>query len=405
MKLTRPLLSETLPALVAAPASRSRAAFDSLLAAFDAAPAGADRNALAAAIDRAGAQRYAAVSRLYWHTDLDAARADALATAKPILSLRMLGRLDRDLSCANSRFFRTILYPDPAVSALLRDRFVLHWSTERPVPIVTIDFGDGRKIVRTTTGNSVHYVLDAAGRPIDALPGLYAPVAFVAELARSRALHDRIAGLEARERDEALRDHHRKRAAERRQASGTPPAPAPATLREAQLRTMTKRVAEIPDLVRFESIEPALPAPRSEPMKAPAGVPRLPAPSDIDGWTAIGRRLYRIAPRQPILSREARALVTFVIHGTTERLAADAVDRMIGRLEATTVADTALNEFQLRPAIRQMFVDAGGALGFDRLNEMIYRDVFATPASDRWLGLLPRDVYTGLPGDGVVKTM
>jgi hypothetical protein len=38
--------------------------------------------------------------------------------------------------------------------------------------------GDGRKLQRTLTGNSIHYVLDAAGRPVDALPGLYAPKVF-----------------------------------------------------------------------------------------------------------------------------------------------------------------------------------------------------------------------------------
>ena len=38
----------------------------------------------------------------------------------------MLGHLDDDLSCANSRMFRTILYPDRTVAALLRDRFVLY---------------------------------------------------------------------------------------------------------------------------------------------------------------------------------------------------------------------------------------------------------------------------------------
>ena len=36
-----------------------------------------------------------------------------------------------------------------------------------------IDFGDGRKMERTLTGNSIHYVLDSEGRLIDALPGVF----------------------------------------------------------------------------------------------------------------------------------------------------------------------------------------------------------------------------------------
>lgn len=45
-----------------------------------------------------------------------------------------------------------------------------------------LTFGDGRRFKRTVAGNSLHYVLDVEGRPIDALPGLYAPKTFVREL-------------------------------------------------------------------------------------------------------------------------------------------------------------------------------------------------------------------------------
>jgi hypothetical protein len=70
------------------------------------------------------------------------------------------------------------------VSQLLREHFVLHWQSVRPVPKLTIDFGDGRKMERTLTGNSIHYVMDSDGRVIDALPGMYGPGAFRRELER-----------------------------------------------------------------------------------------------------------------------------------------------------------------------------------------------------------------------------
>ena len=133
-------------------------------------------------LDAVCAQRDCAASGLYWYTDLDLARAEALRTGKPILSLRLLGRLDEEVSCANSRFFRTVLYPDPRVSQVLRERFVLHWASERPVPRLSIDFGDGRRLEGTITGNSVHYVLDTRGRVVDALPGLYGPGLFLDRL-------------------------------------------------------------------------------------------------------------------------------------------------------------------------------------------------------------------------------
>lgn len=166
---------------------RGPAGLAAVLAEYDAAPA-SRRPALAATADAVAAQRYATASRLFWYTDLDAATSEAARTGKPILALRMLGRLDEDLSCANSRFFRTALYPDRRVSELLRERFVLLWTSERPVPRVTIDYGDGRAVMSTVTGNSVHYVLDAEGRILDALPGLYAPDVFADELGLTLAL-------------------------------------------------------------------------------------------------------------------------------------------------------------------------------------------------------------------------
>src|SRR5579883_1808013 len=89
---------------------------------------------IAAALDHVSGQYDDYATGLYWYTDLEAAKAAARAENKPILSLRLLGRLDTDLSCANSRFFRTTLYPNAQISTLLHDRFILHWESVRPVP-------------------------------------------------------------------------------------------------------------------------------------------------------------------------------------------------------------------------------------------------------------------------------
>jgi hypothetical protein len=137
---------------------------------------------LRATLDAICQQKDCDASRLYWYKDLEAAKTASKGSGKPILSLRLLGNLNDELSCANSRFFRTALYPNAGVSQLLRDRFILHWQPERPVPKVTIDFGDGRKLEQTLTGNSIHYVLDSDGRPIDAIPGLYSPQVFLENL-------------------------------------------------------------------------------------------------------------------------------------------------------------------------------------------------------------------------------
>jgi hypothetical protein len=139
-------------------------------------------------LDRRYNQFAAHTTLLYWFTDLDAALAEARRTKRPVLSLRLLGRLDEEHSCANSRLFRTMLYPEPRINRVLRDRYVLHWQSLRPVPKLTIDFGDGRASVTTTiAGNSVHLILDGNGRPLDALPGMFSPDAFLQLLLGERA--------------------------------------------------------------------------------------------------------------------------------------------------------------------------------------------------------------------------
>jgi hypothetical protein len=183
-------------------------------------------------LDRICAQKDAHTSRLYWFTHLGSAIAEAERTRRPILSLRLLGRLDEELSCANSRFFRKLLYPEPRINQMLRRDFVLHWQSLRPVPKVTIDFGDGRRIERTLTGNSVHVVLDPRGRPVDALPGLMALDVFLEELAQAH----RFAHADRRE----LRTLHGG-------VAPRPPRPAPVPRAVAASRIApTKHIVEAP---------------------------------------------------------------------------------------------------------------------------------------------------------------
>ncbi len=133
-------------------------------------------------IDAEALQKEAWKSRLYWYTDFAEAAKIAKTTGKPILSLRLLGNLSDELSCANSRYFRKLLYVDPEVSKLLNERYVLHWESLRPVPIITIDFGDGKTIKRTITGNSLHYVFLPGGELLDVMPGLCDAKTFATEL-------------------------------------------------------------------------------------------------------------------------------------------------------------------------------------------------------------------------------
>jgi hypothetical protein len=164
---------------------------------------------LAASLDAVSQQRNSYLSGLYWYTDLAEAKKAAAASGRPILSLRLLGKLTDELSCANSRFFRTILYSNAEVASKLRNRFILHWESVRPAPVITIEFGDGRKLVRTITGNSIHYILDSEGHLIDGLPGLYGPGAFMRGLGEAEMVFKQIRDAKAEQRSGLLAKYYR----------------------------------------------------------------------------------------------------------------------------------------------------------------------------------------------------
>jgi hypothetical protein len=416
------------PAIVAANYPSGTRKLEQLLERYDRESDVRQRDALAREIDRVAHQRYATESRLYWHTDLESAMAEARSSGRPILHLRMLGRLDEELSCANSRLFRATVYANREVSAFLRERFVLSWSSERPVPRVTIDFGDGRRLQRTTTGNSAHYVMDESGHVLDVLPGLYAPVAFRHELERSLVLADRVRGVSAGARAAAVAEYHRHLASESQREwvrlANTPwirgadqlltAARVERQLAAAQRATFTKASMELPDLRAFA------------PGLAPASIPA----DQVELWASLGQRAYGIGDLSPVVLKPApvrragvpqeaalplpaspgviddssRALVLRLHNAVPAGLRTPSPDsaRLIARLEQTIVADTALNQFRLRPVISAEIARRGGQGEFASLNAWIYEEVFRTPRQDAWLGLLPRDVFTGLPGDGVV---
>jgi hypothetical protein len=104
-----------------------------------------------------------------------------------------------------------------------------------------------------------------------------------------------------------------------------------------------------------------------------------------------------------VLDAASRALVARLHNAgpADQRATPDQLAEVIARLEQHIVADTAQNQFVLRQQIRRHIIDRDET-DFAALNAWIYSSVFATPRSDRWLGLLPRTEFTGLPGDGVV---
>jgi hypothetical protein len=379
------------------------------------------------AIDEVGGQRGCAVSRLYWYTNLNEAQAAADKLQRPILSLRMLGKLTDEFSCANSRFFRTALYSNKEISDYLRDNFVLHWQSVRPAPRVTIDFGDGRTLQRTITGNSAHYVLASDGTVLDALPGLYGPQQFLNWLQAAHGLersYQHIAQARsapgprwarllklyhAGRRDAILRqwDSDLQQLGERqvrlvasrisyakeqenKSRQQSPEAPAPPANAAAN-RAVTKTVVESP-LLRFAGV----------------GGTILEKTMDDELWNAVAalhrNDVHLDESSIHVMRNEFPKASVAAALSATKRQVEDPMVRMVSAFEGSMALDEVRNEYLLHRRIHERLAESlTGTLDLDALNEWVYAELFLTPSTDPWLGLAPNGVYSALDAGGLVE--
>lgn len=341
-----------------------------------------------AALAGVSGQRDCYASQLYWYTDFEQAKAAAKAQAKPILSLRLLGTLDEEFSCANSRFFRTTLYANAEVSQYLRDHFVLHWKSVRPVPRVTIDFGDGRKLERTITGNCIHYVLAADGSVIDALPGLYGAKTFLQGLDRAEAIARQTAAADTRKRSTLLAEYHRARIASLKSGFA------------ADLEKVSVNGANPSHISLATFNPPGQSSPELQPTENNS------AQLDDATWSRIAalhqddsrldttsRTLIRDKHPTAFDARRAAVSKTFV---------EDPLLRQIRNLERSISEDTCRNEYLLHPKIH-VWLASDETINVDELNRRVYAELFLTPDSDPWLGLVSPDTFTALENNGVAQ--
>jgi hypothetical protein len=356
---------------------------------------------LSAALDGVAAQKDAWASGLYWYTDLEAAKRVAKASGKPILSLRLLGTLDTEFSCANSRFFRTVLYPNAEVGKVLREQYVLHWQTHRPVPKLTIDFGDGRKIERTITGNSVHYVLTPDGRVVDVIPGLYGPGAFLRALDPAHEI--------AMQYDEAdfagrLVAYHTKRLADVRFSWNAdlhnlgvvdsvmpkvelvnPNGKAAPTAAAGARITASKALVEIRPIVALTPDRQTLAARTDDAVWAKlAALHAEDARLDAGSRAVVYEKAGAVAANRRTFSKMRVEDPTLV---------------MIRNFERSVAEDTVRNEYLFHSQIHEWFVKNQVPAKLDDLNERVYAELFLMPKTDPWLGLVPANTYTALPAD------
>jgi hypothetical protein len=341
------------------------------------------------ALDTLCRQRDCHASQLYWYTDLEQAKVAAKTSGKPILSLRLLGHLDQELSCANSRFFRVALYPNAEISKVLRDRFILHWESVRPVPKVTVDFGDGRKLERTVTGNSIHYVLDASGQPVEAIPGLYGPQAFLRQLIAAESAVKQYQ--KSQNPAGFLQQYHRDRLTQLEQTWSTAltalgvqiprqlTASAGSVGAEvAAQRAMTKSVVESPLVSSLRNLK------------------TLTEMTDQAAWQKLAQQ-YRA---EAVLDARSIQLIRAKKVGQSDE---NQIQTTLKQFEASIALDTVRNEFLLHSQLHRWFTEGAVTRSVKSLNDRVYADLFLTPNSDPWLGLSPQDVYSAIEKDGLFQ--
>ncbi|MDB6020135.1 MAG: hypothetical protein JWR19_4624 [Pedosphaera sp.] len=351
-----------------------------------------DQNAwqrLKTALDKVSGQRDCRASHLYWYTDLEQAKAAASASGKPILSLRLLGKLDEEYSCANSRFFRTTLYANTEIATYLRQHFVLHWKSVRPVPRITVDFGDGRKIEQTITGNSIHYILAPNGEVIDALPGLYGPKAFKQGLADAEKAVLQCNALAVGKRADFLMNYHRE-----------------------QLQTLAGNWSK--DLAQLQR-DQATAANASSSLQVQPALFQIKAatqpdavPSDSPIWNRIatlhlGEAELDAGAQKLIASKTPTAYDASRV-AFTKSVAENPFLAMMRNLQRSLAEDTVRNEYHLHFTIHEWFVKGVVPANLDQLNAKVYAQLFLTPDSDPWLGMAPANTFTGLDNNGLIKT-
>jgi len=343
------------------------------------------------ALDTVAQQKNSYISGLYWYTDLESAKRASVASGKPILSLRLLGKLTDEFSCANSRFFRTVLYPNAEVSSALRDRFVLHWESVRPVPTVTIDFGDGRKLERTLTGNSIHYILDSQGRPIEALPGLYGPKAFLRGLANAETLFKSLMGKNDQERSLLLTGYYRQQHTKLSVAwtSDTDRIGDKKPERSTGVKGTKLQAINIAGLAITKAVT------EFSVLRAMTNATeRLGRITDEAAWIKIAQ----LHAPDAMLDERSISLIKRQNPALTDQ----ELSSLLQKFQELIALDTVRNEYLLHSKLYILLVEPIRN-DVQKLNEQVYAELFQTPRSDPWLGLFSTDLYTALDNGGVVK--
>ena len=106
-----------------------------------------------------------------------------------------------------------MLFSDETIADFINENFESSWQSVRPVPTVTIDFGNSTKVTRTLHGNIATYICRADATVLDVLPGVYDPDSYLEKLKELRLLSEYLVQQEdLLDPDSRLYQYHKVRA-------------------------------------------------------------------------------------------------------------------------------------------------------------------------------------------------
>jgi len=74
---------------------------------------------------------------------------------------------------------------------------------------------------------------------------------------------------------------------------------------------------------------------------------------------------------------------------------------MVEKFQESIALDTVRNEYLLHTKLYPWLLRDPNRTNLERFNEKVYAELFLTPRSDPWLGLLDKDVYVGVDNGGI----
>jgi hypothetical protein len=220
-----------------------------------------------------------------------------------------------------------VLFSNDQVAQFINAAFEPVWERVHPVPLVKIDFGNGKVVTRTLHGNIATYACTADGQVLDVLPGIYAAPTYLDQL-KQFALLAKYADQSGKDKREAvLKEYHEKQADALKKNEAPLHLARTAGLSKRAIEDRIKLVIGVPP----EEVPEHAAAPKVE--KNPA----LEAAGDVADWKSLA-------------------------------------------------ADTKINETARRQMIHEMLTK-NGLVRPEKVTKAIYKDVLHTDLDDPYLGL------------------